>query len=212
MSSVPTRQGAPQRRTDYGEYHVERIRHNIEARDEVLAEARRRRDRVRSLAERYPGALRSFSSGSVAHGTVRKPVKGADSGMVLDRRTYPELGPDGLGTGPCAVVSDVAAFIHGRLIADWPTASCEISKRAIVFQFHAPLGIEDPQEDPSVDLVVGMTRDDATGLPNLGIRGTAGDDDVDRCHSCIVGYGALSSTLPVHAERMPGGHDRFTEA
>jgi hypothetical protein len=95
MSSLAARYGAPHHQTDYGEYHVERVRQQIQADDGVLAEARRRRDDVRALAERYPGALRSFPSGSVAHGTVRKPVNDADSGMVLDRRTYPELGPDG---------------------------------------------------------------------------------------------------------------------
>jgi hypothetical protein len=84
--------------------------------------------------------------------------------MVLDRRAHPELGPDDFGAGPCAIVADVARFIHKELIKDWPAVTCEITKRAIVFEFHEPLGAEDPQEDPSVDLVVGLTRRDAPGL------------------------------------------------
>ncbi len=95
---------------------------------------------------------------------MRKPVKDADSGMVLDRRTYPELGPDGLGAGIRAIVGDVARFIHEQLVKDWTAATCEISKRAMVFEFHEPFGSEDPPEDPSVDLVVGLTRKDAPGL------------------------------------------------
>lgn len=109
MSSFPAREGAHQPESDYGEYYVERVRHQIQADDRVLREARRRRDRVRALAERYLGALRSFPSGSLAHGTVRKPVKDADSGVVLDRRTWPQLGPDGSGAGPCQIPA------HGRV-------------------------------------------------------------------------------------------------
>ncbi|MGI8430367.1 MAG: hypothetical protein ACR2OB_13955 [Solirubrobacteraceae bacterium] len=164
MSSFPARAGAQQAQTDYGEYHVERVRHQIQADDKVLREARRRRDRVRALAEGYLGALRSFPSGSLAHGTVRKPVKDADSGVVLDRRTWPQLGPDGSGVGPCQIVQHLAEFIYRELVRHWPAVTYEISKRAIVFEFHEPLGNEDPQEDPSVDLIVGLTRQEAPGL------------------------------------------------
>src|SRR5438067_687112 len=100
MSSFPARGSAPQPQTDYGEYHVERVRQQIQANDTVLREARRRRDRVRALAEQFVGALRSFPSGSLAHGTVRRPVKDADSGVVVDRRSWPQLGPDGSSVGP----------------------------------------------------------------------------------------------------------------
>ena len=168
MSSFPAREGAQQPQTDYGEYHVERVRHQIQADDKVLREARRRRDRVRALAEQFFGSLRSFSSGSLAHGTVRKPVKDADSGVVLDRRSWPHLGPDGSGVGPLQIVPEMAQFIHAELVRDWPAVTYEISKRAIVFSFHAPLGDEDPQEDPTVDLIVSLTRQDAPGvwIPN----------------------------------------------
>lgn len=164
MSSLPARAGAQQLQTDYGESHLERVRRRIQADDKVLREARRRRDRVRALAEHSPGALRSFPSGSLAHGTVRCPVKDADSGVVLDRRSWPLLGPDGSGLGPCQIVQQVAQAVYRELRSDWPEVTLEISKRAIVFEFHDPLGTEDPQEDPSVDLIVGLTRDDAPGL------------------------------------------------
>lgn len=174
MSTFSARESAQQQPgTDFGEYHLERVRHRIEADDKVLRKARHRRDRVRALAEQFVGALRSFPSGSVAHGTVRCPVKDADSGVVLDRRTWPQLGPDGSGLGPCRIVQHMAEFIHRELVRECPAVTFEISKRAIVFTFHEPLGTEDPQEDPSVDLIVGLTRQDA---PRLWIPNTRRDD------------------------------------
>lgn len=164
MSTFPARTSTQHPETDHGEYHLERIRREIQADDKVLREARRRRDRVRDLAEQFVGALRSFPSGSVAHGTVRCPVKDADSGVVLDRRTWPQLGPDGSGLGPCQIVRHMAEFIHRELLREWSAVEFEISKRAIVFSFHEPLGAKKPQEDPSVDLIVGLTRQDAAGL------------------------------------------------
>lgn len=164
MSSLSAPQRAPRSQTDFGEQYVEQVRHQIQANDLVLKEARRRRDRARRLAEQYDGALRSFSSGSLAHGTVNEPVKDADSGMVLDRRAWPELGPEGAGIGPIEIVRSVARFVHQGLLADWPAVTCTINKRAILYEFHEPLGDDDPQEDPSVDLVVGLTRLDAPGL------------------------------------------------
>ena len=164
MSSLSAPRGAPRSQTDYGEDYVEQVRQQIQADDDVLNEARRRRDRVRALAERYDGALRSFPSGSLAHATVNEPVKDADSGMVLDRRSWPELGPDGAGLGPAEIVTDVARFVHRGLTAEWPAVTYTINKRAILFEFHEPLGDDEPQEDPSVDLVVGLTRQDAPGL------------------------------------------------
>lgn len=164
MTTFLARESAQQPETDYGEYHLERVRRKIQADDKVLREARRRRDRVRAVAEQFVGALRSFPSGSVAHGTVRCPVKDADSGVVLDRRSWPQLGPDGYGLGPGQIVQHMAEFIHRELAGEWPAVEFEISKRAIVFTFHEPLGTEIPQEDPSVDLIVGLTRQDAAGL------------------------------------------------
>ncbi len=145
---------------DYAEQYVELVRERIAADDDVLAAARRRRDRVRRVAERFTGALRSYNSGSLAHGTVNDPVKDADCGIVLDRRSWPELGPDGDGAGPCDVVKQVAEFVVDKLHEEWPDVSFTISKRAIVFDFAQPIG----GQDPSVDLIVGLTRKDAEGL------------------------------------------------
>lgn len=162
-------QGATDTPTDHAERLLHGVRQDIQADMSVLREARRRRDRVRSLAERYQGALRSFASGSLAHATVNRPVNDADSGVVLDRRSWPELGPDGGGVGPGAIVRGMAAFILAGLCEEWPAVTCEITKRAILFEFHDPLGAEDPQEDPSVDLIVAVTRRDQPGLwiPNV---------------------------------------------
>jgi hypothetical protein len=158
--AVPTTAGAVDTAPDYAEQYIELVRGRIAADDDVLAAARRRRDRVRRLAERFAGALRSYNSGSLAHGTVNDPVRDADCGIVLDRRSWPELGPDGDGAGPRDVVAQVAEFVLEKLREEWPAATCKISKRAIVFDFHEPID----DQDPSVDLIVGLTRENDKGL------------------------------------------------
>jgi hypothetical protein len=76
------------------------VRKKIAAADEVLKEARARRDLVAESAMDIEGSLRWFRSGSVAHAMVNKPVSDADSGLVLDRRSYPTLGPRRRQRGP----------------------------------------------------------------------------------------------------------------
>lgn len=76
----------------------------IAADEKVLEEARKRRDLVAQSAMSIDGSLRWFRSGSVAHGMVNKPVSDADSGLMLDRRSYPALGPDGDNEGPEDVI------------------------------------------------------------------------------------------------------------
>ena len=136
---------------------------------DVLREARQRRDRIRAVAEQFTGALRSFNSGSLAHATVNRPVKDADCGVVLDRRSWRDLGPDGDGVGPDRVVNEMSQFILPRLRERWPKAQRTITKRAILFEFGESLGSETPEEDPSVDLVVALTRREESGLwiPNI---------------------------------------------
>lgn len=136
--------------------------------DAVLKEARARRDTVLGAAKRFHGALRSFTSGSLAHGTANCPVhqrdKGldADGGVVLDRRVWTSLGPDSASKGrPTPVVEQVRDAVAWRVRQTYPKATFEITKRAILVEFGAPLP---SGEDPSVDLVVGLTRADAPGL------------------------------------------------
>ena len=126
----------------------------------LLNVARQRRNAVTSAAARFNGALRVFSSGSVAHGTVIHLVEDADAGVVLDRRSFPDLGPDGKGIGPNAIVKEMAAFIYARLKDDYPGLRYEIGRRAIKFTFSDPV----KGQDPYVDLIVGLTRVNAEGL------------------------------------------------
>ena len=94
------------------------IRKQLAPSDEVLAEARARRDLVRSIAESFPGTVRSFTSGSLAHGTANCPVHqrdaglDGDAGLVLDRRTHPQLGPDSdANVGPNEIVEAIRAHV-----------------------------------------------------------------------------------------------------
>lgn len=133
----------------------------IQADQDVLDEARDRRTDVLDIAGGFEGSLRVFRSGSLAHGTAIKPVSDADCGVVLDRRCYSDLGPDGDDVGPNAIVEEVRDFIGDRLRETYEDARLTVTKRAIKITFDDPLNDE---EDPSVDIVVALTRSGAEGL------------------------------------------------
>lgn len=144
------------------------VRAQLAPDDPVLKEARERRDLLRGAAESFPGGLRSFRSGSLAHGTANCPVhqrdKGldADCGVVLDRRTHTTLGPDSsTGEGPAEVVERMRNHLAAEVASKYEKATFKVTKRAILVAFNQPLP---GGEDPTVDLVVGLTRSDAPGL------------------------------------------------
>ena len=150
---------------DYASQILADVRAQIAVDDEILSETKARRNLVKRVARRFPGALKTFDSGSVAHGTVNTPVADADCGVVLDRRTYPQLGPDGNDVPPDEIVTEIAVFVLGGVHEEYPEATCRICKRAILIEFHEPL---DDDQDPSVDLIVALTRADGDGrwIPN----------------------------------------------
>jgi hypothetical protein len=136
------------------------IRAKIAADDDVLEEARARRNLVADSAMALTGTLRRFSSGSVTHGTVNDPVQDADGGIVLDRRCYPELGPDGEGEGPAEVVEQLCELVGEKMRETYPDARVATSKRGLKVTFSSPLH----GQDPTVDLIATLTRKDADGL------------------------------------------------
>lgn len=152
------------------------VRAQLAPDDVVLKEARERRELTREAALTFPGTLRTFRSGSLAHGTANCPVhqrdKGldADCGVVLDRRQHAELGPDGLGIGPTRVVGAMMSHLTALIQAQYPAASLQTTKRAIFIEFHQPLP---SGEDPSVDLIVALNR--RAGDPGLWIPNTERD-------------------------------------
>jgi hypothetical protein len=150
---------------DYAGQVLTDVRRQIAVDDDVLRTTKDRRNLVKRHARSFPGALKTFDSGSVAHGTVNKPVSDADCGVVLDRRTYPELGPDGNGAPPNDILGDMAEHVIEGVREDYPNATCEVCKRAILIEFHDPLGQE---QDPSVDLIVALTKVEGAGrwIPN----------------------------------------------
>lgn len=137
------------------------VRKKTAADDRVLREARDRRNLVAQSAMVIEGSLRWFRSGSVAHGMVNKPVSDADSGLVLDRRSYPTLGPDGQNEGPEEVIDELCELVGPKVREKYPGAEVKRSRRGLLVEFNAPLTAE---EDPSVDLIVTLTRKDADGL------------------------------------------------
>jgi hypothetical protein len=145
---------------------LDEVRSDIAANDKVLKEARKRRDLVAKKAAAFPGVLRQYSSGSVAHGTVNNPVNDADDGIVLDRRTYPDLGPEGdEKEGPNEIVEEIREFVSPKIRKVYPDAVVTTSKRGLLVRFSSPLH----DQDPTVDIIVTLTRKDGSGLwiPNL---------------------------------------------
>jgi len=47
-------------------------------------------------------------------------VADADCGVVLDRRIYPELGPDGDDLPPDAIVAEIAEFVLSGVLHEYP--------------------------------------------------------------------------------------------
>lgn len=133
----------------------EQARKRIAVPDRVLKEARKRRDEIRKIVEEEFCALRSFGSGSVAHGTQNDPLNDADGGVVLDRNVYGDLGPD--GEGPCRKVEEVRTILRERLKEDYPNARFYTGgHRAIRINFMEP--IQDEGENFTVDLIIAIRR------------------------------------------------------
>jgi len=142
------------------------VEKKISADDLALGEARDRRRTTLGICKGFGGVLGTYASGSVAMGVVNDPVDDADGGMILDRRCYPALGPDGGGDTPSDVVAELHDLVGPRIRETWPKATVHDMKRGITVRMHAPLW---SGADPYVDVVVAMNRKDAPGLwiPNL---------------------------------------------
>lgn len=98
------------------------VRAQLAPDDVVLKEARERRNLTRRAAQTFIGALRTYRSGSLAHGTANCPVHhrdqgrlDADCGVVLDRRVHTLLGPDGIGLSPNSTVNEMVEHLKPTL-------------------------------------------------------------------------------------------------
>ncbi|MFE0147752.1 hypothetical protein ACFWY5_11435 [Nonomuraea sp. NPDC059007] len=138
---------------------------DIAADDAALTETRGRLALVRKIAIGFRGAHRTYASGSLAHHTINDPVTDGDGGVVLNRSYYPQLGPDGGGEAPNSVAADLCALLGPEIRNTYPNARCGTSKRGPKITFGEPVN----GQDPSVDLVLALTRREGSGLwiPNL---------------------------------------------
>ena len=135
-------------------------------RDQTLDALRARRDEVLRIARRFPGVLRTYQAGSVAHKTANYNAD-ADGGAVLDRRSYPELGPDGSGEKPDAIVQEVRSFVTKELKKYHPAARFLATKRGMKISYYEPLAGGD---DPTVDLIVALnSKEVGLWIPNLDL-------------------------------------------
>jgi len=139
------------------------IRAQIAPTDQTLQAARNRRDDVLAALNNLDGRLRDYVSGSIGHRTANRDTD-ADCGVVLDRRVHPALGPDGDGVGPGDIMERARNIAREALKGKYPDLATRLTKRAITFEFSEPLDLGDDAPDPSVDLIVALTRKDADGL------------------------------------------------
>lgn len=143
----------------------EEARARIAVPDDTLKEARERRDLIREIVEEEFATLRTFGSGSLAHGTQNAPLNDADAGVVLDRQVYEDLGP--VGEGPCAIVEEVRSTLRERLREDFPKVRFYTGgHRAIRVNFMEP--IESGADNFTADLIVAIRREeDGLWIPDL---------------------------------------------
>jgi hypothetical protein len=167
----------------HAEEVLEEIRGRISADDDDLREARHRRDLVLEAVNSF-GVLRTFKSGSVAHATVNNPVSDADCGAVLDRRSYANLGPDSEEEeGPDEIMDAVRKHVMGVVREEYEDARSRLIKRAILIRFNEPNA---DGVDPSVDLVVALTRKEGAGIwiPNRDYDDWDASDP--ECHTRLL--------------------------
>lgn len=191
------------------------VRAQLAPDDVAMKEAKVRREAVLTASLTFRGALRVFRSGSLAHGTANCPVhqrdKGldADGGVVLDRRIQSRLGPDSASqVGPRIVVEQLRDHVLTLLRPQYPMIKCTVTKRAILLEFNERLA---SGEDPSVDLVLALTRRDA---PGLWIPNTEADrwdpSDPERHTELLTAEPKRLRVVRAHAIRLAKGENKRT--
>lgn len=80
--------------------------------DEVLSEARKRRDVIRGIIWEERTTPRTSGLGSLAHSIQSNPLNDIDAGVVLNRRVYEDLCPD--RDGPCTIFEHSAQPVECR--------------------------------------------------------------------------------------------------
>lgn len=168
--------------------HLNDVHNQIRTDDKVMKEARHRRDRVLALAASFPGVRATYSCGSVAMGVVIDPVSDADGGIVLDRRTYPKLGPDGDNELPDELIDQLRDHIGPQIREDWPKAKVRVMRRGLSVYFNDPvLG-----QDPYVDLVVALERKEGQGLWIPNVPAGRWDASDPEGHAALMNAGVQS--------------------
>lgn len=194
---------------------LDEVRAQLAPTDESLEEAKKRRDIVLDAALAFPGARRTFRSGSLAHGTANCPVHrrdlglDADGGVVLDRRAYWTLGPDGSGVGPDRIVDEVLDEVLPKFQAEYPRATAKITKRAILIEPHQPLSTG---EDPTVDLIVALDRREKPGLWIPNTQAHRWEPSHPEQHTALLNAEPKSLRVTrAHAIRLAKGENKATD-
>jgi hypothetical protein len=123
------------------------LRNRTEASDAPLAEARVRLQTVRTASGSFPGSLRTYRSGSLATHLMNDPITDGDGGLVLDRRKFPALGPEGGGAVPSDVTDELCAYIGPKIRQTYPDARVYRSKRGPKVHFGEEVEGQDLKKD-----------------------------------------------------------------
>ena len=195
--------------------HLERVLGKVAPDAGVVAAVRDRRDEVRRLAARYGGALRDYGSGSVMHGTAIGSGLDADCGVVLDRRSHPELGPD--GEGPADTVNDVRGLLREEMVEDHPEIRFRVGDRAIKVTYNEPVDGSSERtddNDPTVDLIVALTHPDkGLWIPKRIHGANTWDRSHPEFHNTLFNDGprSLREKRQRTARLMKGWNKQFAE-
>jgi hypothetical protein len=186
------------------------VRKSIDAHPEALSEARSRTRLVRSAGFAVtPGALRHYGSGSLEQHTQNHPINDGDAGLVLNRVHYPRLGPDGRGEAPTDVVNDICKALGPKIRETYPNAGCGTSKRGPKISVGSPID----DQDPTVDLVIALTRRDGSGLwiPNLEKGTWEASDPEQHCALLNAVPATLRSTRRKVIRHLKAWNKQFSE-
>lgn len=190
---------------------LDEILHEISVPMAVLEEARRRRDRVLTIAEEHDAARdgAGFASGSVAHGTANRPLEDADCGVKVNRRfeAFRVFGPDAAqDRGPEAFIKLFSEFVLPRLRCRYPNAEVDLSgNRAIKFLVNETVEIDEwGTVDPYVELIVGLDRADGPGIwiPNRRSRSWDPADPELHTEMMVMRHPEALRVLRAHVLRL----------